>query len=128
MPEALSQFIAANLASIGKHAVSAYVEVITEESNNLYETLKRTTPMNTGGLKASLSIKSVRKGSRFGFVVSYEGYNEKGVPYARIANTLNSGTKSIRATRHINRAIRLLKGIDDRIQSRYLEKIKQSGV
>ena len=115
-----------NLSYIGRDAISATTEVIDEESTQLYENIKASTPVRTGGLKNSLvKRRKTDNHARYGYIIDYEGYNEQGVPFSKIARTLNKGTKTISATRHIDRAIRKLKGLDDRIYERYLEKIKR---
>lgn len=115
-----------NLSHIGRDAISATTEVIDEESTLLFENIKESTPIRSGGLKNSLVIRRKNDSpTRYGYIIDYEGYNEQGVAYSKIARTLNKGTKTVSATRHIDRAIRKLKGLDDRIYERYLEKIKR---
>lgn len=115
-----------NLSHIGRDAISATTEVIDEESTLLFENIKASTPVRTGGLKNSLvKRRKTDNHARYGYIIEYAGYNEQGVPYSKIARTLNKGTKTVSATRHIDRAIRKLKGLDDRIYERYLEKIKR---
>lgn len=115
-----------NLSHIGRDAINATTEVIDEESTLLFENIKASTPVRTGGLKNSLvKRRKTDNHARYGYIIEYAGYNEQGVPYSKIARTLNKGTKTVSATRHIDRAIRKLKGLDDRIYERYLEKIKR---
>ena len=115
-----------SLSYIGRDAINATTEVIDEESTQLYENINASTPVRTGGLKNSLvKRRKTDNHARYGYIIEYAGYNEQGVPYSKIARTLNKGTKTVSATRHIDRAIRKLKGLDDRIYERYLEKIKR---
>lgn len=121
----LNKFMEESLKPLGNAAIEATKEVIDEEARSLYENIKAGTPVRTGGLVGSLAIKrKTDKPNRYGYVVAYEGYNEQGVPYSKIARTLNKGTKTISAIRHIDRAIRKLKGIDDRIVQRFIDKTK----
>ena len=124
--EEFDTFIKDTLEPIQDASISSVKEVVDEEAQKLYEEIKSSTPVRTGKLAQSLTIK--RKNSsanRYGYIVDYEGYNELGVPFSKIARTLNKGTKAISATRHIDRAIRNLKGLDERIYQRFLEKIKR---
>lgn len=115
-----------SISHVGRDAINATTEVIDEESTLLFENMKSSTPVRTGGLKNSLVIRrKTDNPRRYGYIIEYEGYNEQGVPYSKIARTLNRGTITISATRHIDRAVRKLKGLDDRIYERYLEKIKR---
>jgi succinate dehydrogenase flavin-adding protein (antitoxin of CptAB toxin-antitoxin module) len=124
MPKALEKYIETTLSKIGDDAKASYVEVIDEEAKEVFESIKKNTPKRTGRLLSSLTIKKVQKRNRYGYLILYEGYDPKGVPYEKIANTLNKGTQTIRATRHIRRAVRKLKGLDDRIYNRFIEKTK----
>ena len=49
---------------------------------------------------------------------------EDGTPYAKVANILNAGTSTIAPRRFITRAVRKLKGLDDRAAKRFEEKVK----
>lgn len=121
----MQKFIDETLKPIGNAAIEAIKEVIDEESLALFETIKAGTPVRTGGLIGSLVRKrKTDKPGRYGYTVDYEGYNELGVPYSFIARSLNKGTRHSSAIRHIDRAIRKLKGIDDRIAQRFIDKTK----
>lgn len=119
-------FLKDTLDPIKEASIRSVKEVIDEEAQKLYEEIKSTTPVRTGKLAQSLTIKrKTGSANRYGYLIDYEGYNEQGIPFSKIARTLNKGTKSISATRHIDRAIRNLKGLDERIYQRFLEKIKR---
>lgn len=81
------------------------------------------TPQNTGGLKASLKRSSISECNRYGYRLEYEGNAPDGIPYDKIANILNHGTSIIKPRRFITKAVRKLKGLDDRAVKRFLGKI-----
>ena len=57
--------------------------------------------------------------------MEYEGNDENGEPYAKIANILNSGSSTIRPRKFITKAVKKLKGMDARAVKRFGEKVKQ---
>jgi hypothetical protein len=57
--------------------------------------------------------------------LEYEGNAPDGTPYAKIANVLNSGTSKINPKRFITKAVRKLKGLDDRAAKRWEEMLKK---
>ncbi|MDR0868751.1 MAG: hypothetical protein LBP75_09830 [Planctomycetota bacterium] len=64
-----------------------------------------------------------KRGSRYGYRLEYEGNAPDGTPYAKTASVLNSGTSTIKPRRFITKAVRKLKGLDDRAAKRWEEKI-----
>ena len=78
--------------------------------------------------KTTFSIRKSKIVARYkwyGYSVEFQGQNRKGVPYQKIANILNYGTSYVKGTRFINKAIRNLKDMDDRIYERFKNKIKE---
>lgn len=128
MPSELQDFIDTTLTKVSKAAYEAVQEVVTEEANTCYENIKAGTPVDTGGLRDSLAIDKVEDstGNRYGYKIDYEGYNSKGVAYSYIGRTLNKGTSKIPAKKHIDKAVRKLKGMDDRINQRFIEKTEKT--
>jgi len=61
----------------------------------------------------------------YGYLVSFAGEDKDGTPYEKIANILNYGTSTIKPLRFIDKAIRNLKGLDERAMVRYEGKIKK---
>ena len=57
----------------------------------------------------------------------FEGENPEGIPYEKIANALNYGTKDLKInpTYFYTKAIRKLKSIDKDIDKIYEEKMKE---
>jgi uncharacterized protein YoaH (UPF0181 family) len=56
--------------------------------------------------------------------LEYEGNAPDGTPYAKIANVLNGGTSTVKPRRFVTKAIRKLKGLDDRAAKRFEDKTK----
>jgi len=123
--ESLDKYLSERLTVVGKASYESIKETITSEANQVFEDIKNTTPVKTGGLKNSLTIEEVKddKNSRYGYTIFYDGYNQQGTPYSKIGATLNKGTSKIPATRHIDKAVKKLKGLDDRIAEKFKEKV-----
>lgn len=115
------------IAKYGDFAIEALQEQIDIEVDNLMKQLESSTPRGqTLGLLNSLrKSKIVAKRNWYGYSVEFVGENSKGVPYQKIANILNYGTSRIKGTRFITKAIHNLRGMDDRIYSRFKNKIKE---
>ena len=101
-------------------------EQIDLETEKLVAQLESTTPRGpTLGLLNSLRKSKITvRHNWYGYSIEFEGENRKGVPYQKIANILNYGTSTIKGTRFINKAIRNLKDMDERIYERFQKKIK----
>jgi HK97 gp10 family phage protein len=127
MPDSLQDFINNRLTAVGAAAIEATKEIIDEEAQKLYETLKEETPVRTGGLKDSLKIEKISSQTKYGYNISYDGYNNQSQAYSYIANTLNKGTSRIKARKFIDRSIHQLKGMDNRIYKRFEEKVEKGG-
>ena len=121
--KALDDYIKNELLKVGPAAIESTKEIIDEVSQIYYDELMRTTPVSTGGLKESLIKTPIRSHLRYGYTIQYDGYNEKGVPYQYIANSLNKGSNGQIATRHLDRARKKLKNIDFKIAERWKSKI-----
>ncbi len=110
-----------------EQAVEAIKEQIDIEAEEFRKQLEQTAPKGaTLGLLNSLrKTKLVVRRKWYGYSVEFEGYNKKGEPYQKIANILNYGTSTIQGTRFISRAIRKLKGMDERIENRFKTKLNK---
>ncbi len=110
-----------------EQAVEAIKEQIDIEAEEFRKQLEQTAPKGaTLGLLNSLrKTKLVVRRKWYGYSVEFEGYNKKGEPYQKIANILNYGTSTIQGTRFISRAIRKLKGLDERIENRFKTKLNK---
>lgn len=113
-----------SLSSIGAKAVEAVTETVDSESKLLFENIKEGTPVRTGALKESLIMTKLQNGTRYGYRIDYEGYNENGVPYSLIGRSLNKGTATIEPVKHIDKAVRKLRGMDQRIDEAFQAKLE----
>ena len=105
-------------------AIIALKEQIDIEANAVFDEIKAGTPEKTGGLKNSLIKTSIDTPKRYGHKIEYEGNAPDGTPYAKIANILNSGSSTIKPKKFITKAIKKLKGLDERAAKRFKEKEK----
>jgi len=112
-----------NIGKIGEMAVESLKEQIDIETDNVETELRNNTPEATGGLKASLKRTKIQGGKRYGYRLEYQGNAPDGTPYAKIANILNSGTSTIKPKRFIKKAVKKLKGLDNRAAKRLEEKL-----
>ena len=114
------------LTEFSDYAVQAVQEQVDLEVEKLINQLEQTTPRGAtlGLLNSIKKSKIVARYKWYGYSVEFEGQNRKGVPYQKIANILNYGTSYITGTRFINKAIRNLKDMDDRIYERFKNKSK----
>lgn len=113
------------LEKVGDIAVECLKEQIDIEAESVEQEIRENTPEDTGGLKASFTKTKIQDSNRYGYRLEYEGNNPKGVPYAKIANVLNSGTSTIKPKSFIRKAVRKLRGLDDRATNRFEGKLKQ---
>lgn len=114
-----------NIGKVGEIAVQSLKEQIDIETDNVETELRNNTPKATGGLKASLKRTKIQGGKRYGYRLEYQGNAPDGTSYAKIANILNSGTSTIKPKRFIKKAVKKLKGLDDRAAKRFENKIKR---
>jgi len=115
-----------NIGTIGDKSKAAIMEQVDIEAEIVRAELQRKAPRDTGGLVSSL-LKSrceVRR-NWYGYSIEFHGNHPDGTPYQKIANILNYGTSHITGTRFISRAIRKLRGMDDRIHERYQDKVNE---
>ena len=110
----------------GVYAIEATKEVVDEESDKLLANIQKNTPVRTGALRDSLKktkVDSIR--GRYGYTVDYDGYNAAGQAYSKIGRTLNKGTVNIKPVKQIDKAVRKLKGMDIKIEARFLNKVQR---
>ena len=124
LTEALGGFFE-ELGKVGDAAVESLKEQIDIEADSVERELMDNTPEGeTGGLKASLRKTKITGGNRYGYRLEYEGDAPDGTPYAKVANILNSGTSNMKPRRFVTKAVRRLKGLDDRAARRFEDKLK----
>lgn len=124
--EKLNQYMAHLSTSLGPAVIKAFKEQIDIEANNCFETMKNNTPVSTREhkhLKDTLVMKAKEDVNRYGYTIDYDGYDENGKPYSLIARSINKGALDREPTRHIDKAIKKLKGMDDRIGEHVVEAI-----
>lgn len=109
------------LGNIAKESIKEQIDIDVEE---VYKYLVINTPINTGGLLRSLTKTKIDTPERYGYILKYEGENKNGVPYEKIANILNYGSIKLYPRYFKTKAIRKVKGLDDRIAIRYETKLK----
>ena len=115
--------IADYLESVGNMAgksIEAIMQQVDIEAETLKAQLLKTAPRRYGGLVSSLvKVEVTNRHEWYGYRLEFEGNDVHGVPYQRIANVLNFGSSTIKGTRFISKAIRRLRGMDDRIAKRF---------
>ena len=117
------------LEGLGDIAISASRSVIDEEADRFQKNIVSDTPTRTGGLARSFTVQKKDIGGWYGYTAEFEGNAPNGTPYQKIANILNYGKSpteksgAISGTFFITRAIRKLKGMDDRIEARIAAEI-----
>jgi len=111
------------LESVGQAAgksKAAVKEQVDIEAEAVRAALAQTAPKATGGLVRSLVKAEVtNRKNWYGYRLEFEGSDKAGVPYQKIANILNFGSSTTKGTRFIPKAIRKLRGMDDRIVKRF---------
>ena len=116
----LSDFLE-SVGKIGGKSKEAIKEQVDIEAEAVKAALERTAPRGkTGGLLRSLAKAEVTTRLHwYGYRLEFEGNDPQGVPYQKIANVLNFGSSTIQGTRFISKAIRKLRGMDNRIAERF---------
>jgi|O827metagenome_2_1110793.scaffolds.fasta_scaffold82345_1 hypothetical protein len=115
---------------LGPTVKNAIKDVIDEESNECFTTIKQGTPVSLKEhlhLVDTIKITKISNPNKYGWKIDYEGYNEKGIPYSLIARSLNKGSAFGEATHHIDVAVHNLKGLDERIDKHVEEELKKLG-
>jgi len=113
------------LERLGDMAVEAVKEQIDIEAGYVEGEIRDNTPSgDTGGLSRAFVRINITTGKKYGYRLEYEGENADGVPYQKIANILDHGTSTIKPRRFISRAVKKLKGLDDRAARRFEDKTK----
>jgi hypothetical protein len=124
LTESLGEYFT-KLGKVGDLAIESIKEQIDMETEAVEKSLIDNTPHKTGGLKESLRKTKIDSGNnRYGYRLEYEGNDPDGTPYAKIANVLNNGTSTIKPKSFIRKAVRKLRGLDDRATNRFEGKLK----
>jgi len=105
------------MAGKSKEVIKQQVDI---EAEALQAQLLKTTPRRYGNLVRSLSkVEVTNRHNWYGWRLEFEGNDPHGTPFQKIANILNFGSSTIKGTRFISKAIRKLRGMDDRIAKRF---------
>ena len=104
----------------------AVKEQIDIEAETVLSELEKAAPRGqTLGLLKSLKKSEITAREKwYGWSIEFQGQDQNGTPYQKIANILNYGTSNFKGTRFISRAIRKLKGLDERATERLEKKMK----
>lgn len=117
-----------DLTHTGDKAIEAVKEQIDIEAKEVEQALQSSTPVGkTGRLSKSLTKKQISDNNRYGYTLTYEGEDENGNSYEKIANVLNYGSSTLKPRKFITRAVKKLKGLDDRAAQRFEEKLRNKG-
>jgi len=113
-----------DMAGKSKEVIMQQVDI---EAEALREQLFKTTPRRYGDLVRSLQkVEVTNRHNWYGYRLEFAGNNKAGVPHQKIANILNFGSSTIKGTRFISKAIRTLRGMDDRIAKRFEEEAEKA--
>lgn len=118
-----------NVMDIDVATKDAFMSAIDEEVKVYERSVQDNTPVRTGRLKNSFKITKINSNKWYGYNAEFEGNAPNGEPYQKIANILNYGrpaddhSGAIAGTHFISKAIRKLKGMDDRIEARIAAEI-----
>jgi len=123
LTESLGEYFT-ELGKVGDLAIESIKEQIDIETEVVEKSIIDNTPKRTGELKKSLRKTKISGNNRYGYRLEYEGNDPEGTPYAKIANILNSGTSTIKPKSFIRKAVRKLRGLDDRATNRFEGKLK----
>jgi hypothetical protein len=95
-----------------------YKRIVKEEidsaASRVYSNVLSNTPIRTGGLKSALKINNYER-NRYGYYISFEGYNNNDVPYLLIARRINKRNRAFMKVPSAG-----LKGLSQRIEGRWL--------
>jgi len=118
----LSEFLE-SVGTVGAKSIEAIKTQIDIEAEAVHKQLLSmgSTPrgVTLGLINSLVKVEVTNRKNWYGYRIEYEGKNAKGVPYQRIANILNFGSSTIQGKRFISKAIRKLRGMDDRIAERF---------
>lgn len=121
--EELSEFLN-GISAVGPLARKAAEQVIDTEVKSFTEAVEPRIPEDTGGLKRSYKVtKDTSRRNWYGYSILFDGYAPNGEPYEKIANIANYGTPYRAGSFFITKAIKRLRGMDDRIEARIAAEI-----
>lgn len=121
--DGISKMMGDFLDSIGDLGVVARKTaegVIDTEAEGFRKQVEPRIPVDTGGLKESFTLEKCNDSGKdwYGYRAGFDGNTPRGEPYEKIANIQNYGNSRVAGTHFVTKAIKKLKGMDDRIEAR----------
>jgi len=131
----LNEFVVGASKS-GEIAMREFKAEVDEAATQYYKEILNTVPVaidSGGSLRDSLIIEPDKRGSMYhGHKIRFDGYDERGVAYQTIANTLNGGRGAvwgahgaITGTGFIDIAQSKLRDLSKRIEDRIVQKVSE---
>jgi len=112
-------------------AIDSVKTVLAKKSTEVKNYLQTATPRKTGGLVESLKRNPIESsGGKVGYKIIFDGYNQKGAAHQMIANALNAGFfvnqfTYIPGSHFMDKAVALLKGMDEEIDKEFEKKVAE---
>lgn len=115
------------LAEMPEVAIDSIKQGVDNASEKFFNEVYSSAPVKTGGLQRSFVQRKINTSSYYGTISPFEGTDSKGVPYEKIANTLNYGTKDCRINPKyfLTNAVRKLKTLDKDIDKLFDKKMDE---
>ena len=123
----MNKYVEEVLNNVGDISIESVKKAVDDASKTFYKDVINAAPVKTGGLQKSFIQEDISTPDFYGNINTFKGSDPSGVPYEKIANILNYGTKDgkINPTYFYTKAIRKLKSIDKNINKIYEEKLKE---
>ena len=109
-----------SIGDLGTVARKTAEGVIDTEAEGFRKQVEPRIPVDTGGLKESFTLEKCNDSGKdwYGYRAGFDGNTPRGEPYEKIANIQNYGNSRVAGTLFVTKAIKKLKGMDDRIEAR----------
>lgn len=109
-----------SIGDLGTVARKTAEGVIDTEAEGFRKQVEPRIPVDTGGLKESFTLEKCNDSGKdwYGYRAGFDGNTPRGEPYEKIANIQNYGNSRVAGTHFVTKAIKKLKGMDDRIEAR----------
>lgn len=124
---AMDKYFNETLAEIPDVAIDSIKQGVDSVSEKFFKEVYSSTPVKTGGLQCSFVQTKIDTPSYYGTISTFAGTDSNGVPYEKIANTLNYGTKDckINPKYFLTNAVRKLKTLDKDIDKLFDKKMEE---
>lgn len=109
-----------SIGDLGTVARKTAEGVIDTEAEGFRKQVEPRIPVDTGGLKESFTLEKCNDSGKdwYGYRAGFDGNTPRGEPYEKIANIQNYGNSRVAGAHFVTKAIKKLKGMDDRIEAR----------